>query len=259
MARSDAEIEALADALLVARRTRRPMSTSLRAPVDTATAYRIQDAVARKHGGADGWKVGAKGPSTTPTCAPLLRGTVVELCGDLDKNVYAVAGPVGVEVEIAYRLGRDFGPEGSFGDEEILDSILGANIVVELCSSRLAAGPKAEPMWLLADNQMNERLIVGPPLASWRTLDSSSMTARIAIDGEPLVETVGGHPTGGPLRLLIWLVRHCAQRRGGLRSGQIITTGSWTGMPIIAPPAQITAEFATIASLTFDIADEPRG
>jgi 2-keto-4-pentenoate hydratase len=112
-------------------------------------------------------------------------------------------------------------------------------------------------MWLLADNQMNERLIVGPPLAPWRTVHSVAQAARIAVNGETLVNTVGGHPTGEPLQLLVWLVRHCVQHRNGLPAGQIITTGSWTGMPIVIPPAEVTAEFVEIASLTFGIVTEP--
>jgi 2-keto-4-pentenoate hydratase len=256
MRRSEAEIEGLARALVAARSTRRPVSTASTAPIDTAAAYQIQDAVARHHGGIDGWKVGARSRDATPTCAPLLRGTVTAVSG-IPEQV-SVAGAVGVEVEIAYRIGRDFPAKCAFRDEEVLDAIVDATIAVELCRTRLTADARSDPMWLLADNQMNERLIVGPSLASWRNLQFASLTARLAVDGKTLVHRVGGYPAEDPVRLLAWLVRHCVQHRNGLQSGQIITTGSWTGMPMLAPPVQVTAEFSKLAVMTFDIAGESR-
>jgi 2-keto-4-pentenoate hydratase len=254
---SGAQIEAAAQALLTARSSGRPQSMSLAEPADTTAAYRIQDAVARRHGGIDGWKVGARSREAIPTCAPLLRGSVMELSPHRDHDV-AVSGAVGIELEIAYRIGRGFAPDCTLRDEEVLDAIEEANIAVEVCASRLAANDQSKPMWLLADNQMNERLVVGPPLPSWHDLHFATLAARIAVNGKPLVHTVGGHPAGEPLGLLLWLVRHCVQHRDGLQAGQIVTTGSWTGMPIVEPPVQVTAEFLGVAGLTFTVL-EPAG
>jgi 2-keto-4-pentenoate hydratase len=249
-----AEVDDLARALLAARRTHKPVSAASIAPIDTAVAYRIQDAVARHHGGIEGWKVGARSRDATPTCAPLLRGTVTALSG----IPVCVAGAVGVEVEIAYRIGRDFPARCAFRDEEVPEAIADATIAVELCATRLAADARSDPLWLLADNQMNERLIVGPSLACFRDLHFASLAARLAVNGATLVSRVGGHPAEDPVRLLVWLVRHCVQHRDGVQSGQIITTGSWTGMPVLAPPVQLTAEFSNLAAITFDIVGEPR-
>jgi 2-keto-4-pentenoate hydratase len=258
MRRSEAEIESVAHALLAAHSTRRPVSIASTAPIDTAVAYQIQDAVARNHGGIDGWKVGARSREATPTCAPLLRGMVTAASG-IPGQVVPVAGAVGIEVEIAYRIGRDFAPNCAVKDDEVLDAIVDAMIAVELCCSRLAPDARSDPLWLLADNQMNERLIVGPSLASWRNLVFASLTARLAVDGETRVHSVGGHPAEDPIRLLVWLVRHCVQHRNGLQSGQIITTGSWTGMRMVTPPVQVIAEFSKLAVMTFDIVGESRG
>jgi 2-keto-4-pentenoate hydratase len=249
-----AEINAAARALIGARAGGRQIPTPSLELIDTTDAYRIQDAVASLHGEIHGWKVGAKSPFATPTCAPLLSGTVSDAANGAGTD-FSASAPLGIELEIAYRLGRDFQPGAPVSDQDVLDAVASAHIAVELCTSRLADGSSANSLWVLADNQMNERLIVGPPLQSWRALDSHALAARIGVDGETLVDTVGGHPAGEPLWLLVWLVRHCVEHRGGLRSGQIITTGSWTGMPTVHPPAQVTAEFRRMASLTFAIAE----
>src|SRR6266540_6714370 len=252
MTLSAADVHTVARTWLAARSSGELLPTPPFALNDASDAYRIQDAVAQRHGTMDGWKVGAKGPEAAPTCAPLLGGTVLERSDGLGRDIL-VGRSVGVEVEIAYRFNRGFAADSVVRDEDVLGGISSAHIAVELCASRLAEGAKAAPLWLLADNQMNERLILGPRLASWQTLEPASVATRLAVDGELLVSSVGGYPPRDPLRLVIWLARHCVEHRGGLRSGQIITTGSWTGMPIVSPPAQISAEFAALASLAFKI------
>ena len=249
---STAQIDFTVSALLAARAKGEPMLAPSFALKDPADAYRIQDAVAQRHGMIEGWKVGAKAPDATPTCAPLLRGTVRDRSTRTAREVY-VRGPVGVELEIAYRLNRDFTVGSVVHNQDIAEAVASAHIAVELCASRLADGVSTPPLWLLADNQMNERLVVGDciPLLG----DPQVVAARVAVDEQPLVSTVGGHPVGDPFRLLVWLVRHCTAHRGGLRSGQIITTGSWTGMPIVRPPAQISGEFAELGSITFNISN----
>jgi 2-keto-4-pentenoate hydratase len=253
MALSAEQIDAVARALLAARSSGESVPPPPLPLDDARDAYRIQQAVAQRHGAIEGWKVGAKGPEATPTCAPLLGGTVIERCDGLPCNI-VVKGRIGVEVEIAYRIGRDFAAGSVPRDEEVL-AAASAHIAVELCTSRLTGGAELPPLWLLADNQMNERLVIGPRLASGRGLRPTALAARLAVDGKVVASTIGGHPARDPLRLLVWLVRNCTQHWDGVRSGQIITTGSWSGMAMISPPAQISAEFAELGSLAFNISD----
>jgi 2-keto-4-pentenoate hydratase len=60
----------------------------------------------------------------------------------------------------------------------------------------------------------------------------------------------GKHPTGDPLALLVWLVRHCATERGGLQAQSVVTTGSWTGLNFLATPATITGQVGREAPIT---------
>ncbi len=54
------------------------------------------------------------------------------------------------------------------------------------------------------------------------------------------------HPYGNPIRLLPWLAAHCMARCGGLHAGDIITTGTWTGMNFVAPGAEVITRFPGI-------------
>lgn len=245
---SSHEIDEIARALLAARKTGEPWKPPA-LPLDLGDAYTIQDAVARQHGGIDGWKVGAKDPTAIPTCAPLLRGTIIDCQNGGD---VAVEASVGTEVEYAYRIGRDFDEGATLTDEEILDGVISAHVAVELCASRLAEVEQM-PLWLLADNQMNERLVLGPAFSARILSDSGPVVARLLFEGVTMVETVGAHPVGDPRPLLCWAVRNCAGRFGGVKSGQVITTGSWTGIRLMTPPAQINAELVGFGALGFQL------
>jgi 2-keto-4-pentenoate hydratase len=242
-------IDAIADALVAARRDGAKISPPDRR-IGTDDAYRIQDAVACRVGRVAGWKVGAKSRDALPTCAPLLAGTVHPAS---PPAVLAAGKRVGVEVEIAYRLGRAFeSAHQPPTDDEILRAIASTHIAVEICDSRWGEGGQVDGAWLLADNQMNEALLVGAAFDA--PIDFADVEARLSVDGRARVTTRSGHPAGDPRRLLVWLVRHCVTARGGLREGAIVTTGSWTGMHSAGPGQQLIAELIGLGRLAFRLA-----
>src|SRR5918911_3838684 len=105
------DVEAVSGLIAAARASGRGAAVPHLALADAAEAYRIQDAVAARLGGVAGWKVGAKGPGATPTCAPLLAGTVSHVVAGAAVRTRPV---IGVEAEVAFVLGSDFpiSPEG---------------------------------------------------------------------------------------------------------------------------------------------------
>jgi 2-keto-4-pentenoate hydratase len=245
-----AAVDAIAEALVAARRDGVKISSPDRR-IDVDEAYRIPDAVARRLGPVVGWKVGAKAADILPTCAPLVAGTVHPMGGP---PVFAAGKRVGVEVEIAYRLGRALASSPHPPtDEEIFAAVASAHIAVEICDTRWRDGEQVDGAWVLADNQMNEALLVGAPL-DVEAIDFADLEARLVVDGKTRVATRAGHPGGDPRRLLLWLVRHCVSARGGLSEGAIVTTGSWTGMQFAEPGQHIVAELSGLGRLAFQLA-----
>jgi 2-keto-4-pentenoate hydratase len=243
-------VDVIADALVAARRGGAKISPPDRR-IGAEDAYRIQDAVARRLGPVAGWKVGAKNPDALPTCAPLLAGTVH---ATPEPAVIATGKRVGVEVEIAYRLGRAFeSSQRPPTDNEIFAAVASTHIAVEICDSRWREGNQVDGAWLLADNQVNEALLVGAPLTA-APIDFAELEARLSVDGQARAETKAGLPAGDPRRLLLWLVRHCVTARGGLREGAIVTTGSWTGMHFAEPGQHLIAELTGLGRLAFRLA-----
>lgn len=236
------EIEAAAVALLRARFTHTQVTPTGPAPSSEDEAYAIQDIVANGYRPVDGWKTGAKTPDATPNCAPLLRGNVIA-----GPATFAASGMsmLGVEAEIAFKFARDIGTAPS--DDAVLDAIGSAHIVMEVVDTRLA-NKSLDPLWALSDNGMNKALVMGPSFADWRTHDYAKQPVKLIVNGKPLVDTAGGLTGGSPLRLVQWLAKHVVARRGGIRAGQVVTTGSWVGLQFVEPGAKVEAQFPGLGS-----------
>jgi 2-keto-4-pentenoate hydratase len=227
--------------LIEARRTGRQMPVPF-ALADRAMVYAIQDGVARATGPVAGWKVGMRTPTAAANCAPLLAGSLVLSPGKFDGKAMHM---IGVEVEISFRIVRDIAPrEATVSREEALGAVGDAFVGMEVVDTRLADFKSADPEWLLADNQMNQALVIGSSIRDWKGLEWGDLQVRQIIDGKAEVDQKGGLGSIDPTRPLAWMIDHAVRFRGGLRRGMAITTGSWTGLRYYPPGTKARGEFA---------------
>jgi len=247
MTLSPSDIATLAERLIDARKTKQPKVPAAElADIDIETAYRIQDAVARRLGPIEGWKVGAAAPGATPKCAPVLRGGVVQATA----APIGVPDPVGLEVEIVFRMNRAMpSAHTEPNEDDIFANIKSVHVGLELCSSRLDLGPQSPGFASLADNGMNQAFVVGPVVKNWRNIDAARQKARAIVDGKTVIETTGGHTHGDIGQLLVWLVRHVVTQRNGLAAGALVAAGSWTGLHWLNAPAIVGGEFEGIGRM----------
>lgn len=218
-------------------------------PATEADAYGIQHAVSAALGGIAGWKVGSPDPAATHfTCAPLPAGTVV------DGPLTVEGSDRGVEAEIAVRLGRDLPPRATpYTIDEVRAAIASAHPAIEVLESRFVDAAVAGAMSALADSLSNHSLVLGPAIEGWESIDLTTETVRLLVDG---VEIKAGtaNPGGEMLRLVAWLANEGTHWAGGLRAGQVVTTGSWTGKDYTAPGAEVVAQFAHCGAVTLRFA-----
>lgn len=227
----------LAARRLVQARNGTPVSSGETTPPDRAAAFAVQDATLAQLGPAGGWKVGAKTADAEPACAPLPAGGVLASGVSLTGNAWRMRG---IEVELAVRLGRDVGP----GDDiaAAIDAVLPA---IEVVETRLSDWRDSSALAQLADLQTHGALVIGEPSALRpRDADLRTLAAYLAFDGQPVASTRGANPAADVWRLLQWLALHCAQRGQPLKAGQVITTGSCTGMLFAPEGAHVQAELS---------------
>lgn len=233
-------------ALLEARRSGTQIAPPFALP-DREAVYAIQDGVAAATGPVAGWKVGARTPTAAPNPAPLLAGALVGSPAAFDGKAMHM---IGVEVEISFHIVRDIAARGEpVAREEALAAVGDAFVGMEVVDTRLADFQQADPEWLLADNQMNQALVIGDGISAWRALDWPALQVRLLIDGKVEVDQAGGLGAVDPVRPLAWMIDHAVRRRGGIRKGQAITTGSWTGLRYYPPGTRARGEFVGLGAV----------
>lgn len=241
--------------LLGAYRSGRGVATSGADGPDTVeAAYRIQDAViAALPSGqrVSAWKVSPPNPAYGITASPIPPPAL--LCAPVALHA-GTRGLLGVEVEIAFLFGGGLTDRTrSYSDEEVFAAVDAALVAIELCTTRLDDWQEASALWRLADFQSNGALVVGTGVAAWRELDFSELVAQLWVDGALRAQATGSHPTRDPSQLLPWLARHAADRCGGLAAGDIVTTGTWTGLAPVTPGERIEARFPGVGAAALEL------
>jgi 2-keto-4-pentenoate hydratase len=232
--------------LLQARRSGVQVKPPFALP-DRAAVYAIQDGVAAATGPVSGWKVGARTPTAEPNPAPLLAGALVRSPAKFDGKAMHM---IGVEIEISFHIVKDIAARTQpVPREEALAAVGDAFVGMEVVDTRLADFKSADPEWLLADNQMNHALVIGSSIKDWRGLDWATLQVSLTIDGKTEVDQRGGLGAVDPVRPLAWMIDHAVRRRGGIRAGQAITTGSWTGLRYYPAGTRARGEFAGLGSV----------
>jgi len=228
-------IEDIARRLIDARRTQTRISLADLMPADAAEAYAVQDLVAQRLGPIGGWKVGAKGMEAEPTCAPLAAAGILPTPASLPDGAWRARG---IETELAVRFDADLPErETPYTRDEVLAAIGAVLPTIEVVETRLAEFPKAPPLAMLADMGAHGALITGSAIPfNAALLDSTKLAAQQWFGDQEVANSTGGNPAIDIGRILTWLANHCAARGLGLTKGQIVTTGSCTGM-LFAPAA----------------------
>jgi 2-keto-4-pentenoate hydratase len=219
-------------------------------PANPAEAYAVQAAVAPELGLIAGWKVGAPRPTAEPNCAPLFAALMAPSPARFPARSFPLGG---IEGELAFRLARPLPPrKRDYPEAEVWAAVASVHPAIELVDSRFADFRGVDKLALLADNQGNGAFCYGAAFKEWRLVDFEKQPAKLEIDGKEVASAIGGNAAGHPKRLLGWLANHCARLGRGLREGDIVTTGSHTGLVFATPGAAATVRFAGIgdASLT---------
>jgi 2-keto-4-pentenoate hydratase len=214
-------------------------------PDSDAMAYAVQAQVWHRVVGTErprAWKVGAASRDAEPLAAPVFPRGLATSPARFSAGSF---GSVAVEAEIAFRFGRDLPATDQDPDRAtLLAAIASAHVAMELVDTRLADPEAAGPQWRLADSLLNGGLVIGEAIPDWQTKDFSAQAVRILVDDAVLAQAPGAPPLGDLLHCLPWWIRHI----GGVRAGDLVTTGAWSGAHPVPMPATVTVEFPGLGS-----------
>ena len=235
--------------LAAARRDGRLADLPLHLLRDRAAAQRFQAAAVGALGGARcGYKIGATSAAVQrrlgcrgPFFGPVLGEHL------LDDGVAfpLVPGILGLECEFGFRLGRDLPAAG-----EPLDITAVRNAVAECCAAleivgrRVPATVPLDEASSIADYGLDVAVIWGRPIPGWDRLDLAATRVRAELDGTEVAAGTGALVLGHPLNALLWLASELAAGGERLRAGEIVMTGTCTGIVPVAPGQRFAGCFA---------------
>ena len=245
--------QSAADLLLAVRQGgSRIASLGAAAPTTAAEVWAIQREVLRRMEGRIGGYKCAAPPGKTPSAAIMAAGGLRPTGG---RWAVAPGEQIGIETEIAFRLGRGLPARATpYTTAEVMDCIEAAFPAIEMVVSRYRDPKAVTPEELMADNVSHAGLILGADVPGWRGMALESLTVRQTCGAEVQVEKPGGNPSGDPFTPLVWLANYLPQFGLSLEAGQVVTTGSCTGLLWVDSHQRVTGEFLGFGAATVELA-----
>lgn len=207
-----------------------PLHPFLR-PADEAAAYAVQAAVHERLRPAVGRRVGYKIGCTTPVMQAYLGIPSPCAAGVFERGVNQSGAllrfddfrRVGVECEIAVRLGRDL-PGPDFTAEAVRDAVADYMAAIEIVDDRYEDWRKTDTPTLIADDFFAAGCVLGAPVTD--PGDPADLVGVTAINGIEVGRGVGSDVMGHPLNALAWIASSLSARGTPLRAGEIVLLGS---------------------------------
>jgi 2-keto-4-pentenoate hydratase len=140
----------------------------------------------------------------------------------------------GVEGEVAFVFRRDLPPRATPYSRDEVAAAVDACAAIEVVTSRYQNLDKASTLEKLADCISNGAFVHAEPIADWRSLQLGKLPVTLTVNGVPVLQQIGGHPSGDPLGVAVVLVNMWGEQ-GGVRAGQFVTCGSCTGLRFLKP------------------------
>lgn len=248
-------VEALAQRLVEARKTFRQISDPPPEliPAEISTAYKVDARVEELLGWEPlGWKIAATTPamrlrleSDEPVRGRSYRRFAHE--GPAVLKMSELNGPM-VECEFFMTLARDLPlREAPWTRDDIIAAIGEVRAGIEVAESRFAFGHRPGVTGLIADGSSSGQYVFGDvlPLAPDALKDVEVV---LHVDGVAAQRGVGADVLGDPVNAVLWLAEALRPLGRSLSAGELISTGSVTGVYYAKPGCDFVVNFGQEAT-----------
>ena len=254
------DIRAAADLIACARRNRAPLKplAAGMAPNSEAEGYLVQNALhgclMADYGVRVGYKIGCTSPVMQQYLAiphPCYGGVFAR--GVHDTGVSLASGDfvrVGVECEIAVRLGRDLSlSQAPFTADTVGYAVEAYLPAIEIVDDRYQEWQSLGLPTLVADDFFAAGCVLGKPVARTAAPALLSVVGRAIISGVEAGQGTGADVLGHPLNALAWLADRLAASGKHLGAGEIVLTGSLVKTVWLKPGDSVSMELEGLGSV----------
>jgi 2-keto-4-pentenoate hydratase len=220
-----------------------------------AEAYRVQDALAAGAGAVRAWKVSALIPEQQrgyPTDRPVGGALFAPFCHDTPARLALkdFVAPL-MECEIAFLLGRDLPMRDTpYSRDEIAAAVEAIVPAIEIADCRWSAD--ASDLQKLADDMGNGAFIMGAAVRDWRGVDLKGHEVVLTLDGAEAARGPCAKILGDPLMGVVGLANAQPLPAGGLKRGQVVTTGTCI-TPLAMQTGSYVADFGSLGRVGLQV------
>jgi 2-keto-4-pentenoate hydratase len=217
-------------------------------PPDNATAYRVARLVEEELGWPVlGWKIAAMKEEMQRqlrTDSPIYGRVFARTETPASVSFARQCSPI-PEVEYQALLGADLPPRDKpYSVEEVTEAVASLHPGLELAECRFVHDAHFPPLpAILADGAGSGTVVYGPPIEDWRNRDIAGREVTLACGGIVRRTGTAAAALDHPMVPLTWLANELSRTGIGLKAGQMVSTGTLTGMLRPKQGETYTADF----------------
>ena len=222
-------------------------------PGNAANAYAVQSAqITASELPVGGWKIGATNEKAqsiagleAPFIGPVLFKDIYQTGTDVP--VFDAQDP-GLESEFAVELGADLvSGDQPHSATEIQAAVRALRPSFEIVARRFTGSPKGAGPLLIADGGVNGGIVIGPRYTDIMNLELQSHGVNLTVSGQqPIAGSGAGSMWSHPIDAVAWLLTQPVVTPRGLRAGDIILTGTCTGLVPIRAGVEARCDFGSV-------------
>lgn len=224
-------------------------------PPDKQTAYRVARMVEEELGcDVVGWKIAAmkEGLQRELRTDSPIYGRVFAPLRESPASVEYIrqCSPI-PEVEYQARLGTDLPPRARpYTVEEVTEAVASLHPGIELAECSFVHDAAFPPLTaILADGAGSGTIVYGPAIVDWQSRDIAGQEVILTCNGTLRRKGKASELLDHPMMPLTWLANELSRTGIGLKAGQMISTGTLTGMLRPKPGDTFVADFGPFGSV----------
>jgi len=208
-----------------------------------------------------GWKIGAtslKAQQYLNTEEPVTAPMFKDYCYQSPSTITIFTNQnTSIECEFGFKFKKHLPPQiKKYELNEIIPAIDCLIPVIEIIASRFKGGfENLGPIKLIADMVVHKGLVKGIEIKKWEDINLAEQNVELYKNGLKIISGYGSDVLGSPLNVIEWSINHLSERGKSINPGDIISTGTCTGIIPILQGDEIVANFIGLDTIKLNISN----